>query len=94
VACISLEPYMRGSRLLKTMGDCSYSVYLLHVLVLYGGWLATERYGLNPYVAFAICVPVIALGAWLSYEWIEKGLYRRMKGWLDSRRAVKEVAVS
>jgi peptidoglycan/LPS O-acetylase OafA/YrhL len=93
VACISLEPYMRGSRLLKTMGDCSYSVYLLHVLVLYGGWLAAQRYGVNPYVAFAVCIPVIALGAWLSYEWIEKGLYRRMKGWLDSRRAVKEVAV-
>lgn len=92
VACISLEPYLRGSRLLKTMGDCSYSVYLLHVLVLYGGWLATERYGLNPYAAFAVCVPIIALGAWLSYEWIEKGLYRRMKGWLDSRRAVKEEA--
>jgi peptidoglycan/LPS O-acetylase OafA/YrhL len=94
VACISLEPYLRGSRLLKTMGDCSYSVYLLHVLVLYGGWLASERFGFNPYAVFAVCVPVIALGSWLSYEWIEKGLYRRMKAWLDSRRAVKEAALS
>ena len=25
------------------MGDCSYSVYLLHVLVLYAGWLVSER---------------------------------------------------
>ena len=76
------------------MGDCSYSVYLLHVLVLYAGWLASERYGLNPYGVFAVCVPVIALGAWLSYEWIEKGLYRRMKGWLDERRANRDAALS
>jgi peptidoglycan/LPS O-acetylase OafA/YrhL len=94
ISCISLEPYLRGSRLLKTLGDCSYSVYLLHVLVLYGGWLLTERYGLNPYAVFAVCVPVIALGAWISYEWIEKGLYRRMKSWLDNRRVAREVALS
>ena len=94
VACISLEPYFRGNRFLKTMGDCSYSVYLLHVLVLYGGWLLTERYGLNPYAVFAVCVPIIALGALASYEVIEKGLYRRMKGWLDNRRLAKETALS
>lgn len=86
LSCVSLEPYFRGSRLLKVLGDCSYSVYLLHVLVLYGGLLMAQRFGLNPYVVFAFCVPIIAIGAWVSYEWIEKGLYRRMKGWLDSRR--------
>lgn len=95
VACISLEPYFQGNRLFKVLGDCSYSVYLLHVLVLYGGWLASERYGLNPYAVFAVCVPLIAVGAWGSYEFIEKGLYLRLKGWLDKRRAVGEaVALS
>ncbi|GFM50438.1 acyltransferase family protein [Pseudomonas capsici] len=83
---ISLEPYLRGSRLLKSMGDCSYSVYLLHVLVLYGGLLMAQRFALNPYVVFAFCVPIIAIGAWCSYEWIEKGLYRRMRRSLDARR--------
>ena len=92
IACISMEPYFKGNRLLKAMGDCSYSVYLLHVLVLYGGWLASERYGLNPYAVFAVCVPVIGFGAWVSYEWIEKGLYRRLKSWLDQRRAEKAEA--
>lgn len=87
LSCIAMEPVFRGSRLLKVLGDCSYSVYLLHVLVLYGGWLASQHYNLNPYLVFAICVPVIAMGAWVSYEWLEKGLYRRMKGWLDTRRA-------
>lgn len=91
VACVSLEPYFQGNRLFKALGDCSYSVYLLHVLVLYGGWLATERFGLNPYAVFAVCVPLIALGAWCSYEWIEKGLYHRLKGWLDKHRIDGEV---
>ncbi|KPW41753.1 Exopolysaccharide production protein ExoZ [Pseudomonas amygdali pv. mellea] len=88
LSCISLEPYFQGNRLLKVLGDCSYSVYLLHVLVLYGGLLMAQRFGLSPYMVFAFCVPIIAIGAWVSYEWIEKGLYRRMKSWLDGRRAV------
>jgi peptidoglycan/LPS O-acetylase OafA/YrhL len=87
MSCVAMEPVFRGNRLLKVLGDCSYSVYLLHVLVLYGGWLASQRYDLDPYLVFALCVPVIAIGAWGSYEWLEKGLYRRMKAWLDDRRA-------
>ncbi|RML85730.1 acyltransferase family protein, partial [Pseudomonas savastanoi] len=90
LSCISLEPYFQGNRLLKVLGDCSYSVYLLHVLVLYGGLLMAQRFGLSPYVVFAFCVPIIAIGAWVSYEWIEKGLYRWMKAWLDGRRAVSQ----
>ncbi|MGV8917638.1 MAG: acyltransferase family protein [Pseudomonas sp.] len=86
LACVSLEPYFEGNRLLKALGDRSYSVYLLHVLVLYGGWLVSLRYGLNPYMVFAVCVPIIALGSWGSYEWIEKGVYLRLKDWLDKRR--------
>jgi peptidoglycan/LPS O-acetylase OafA/YrhL len=90
LSCIALEPWFRGNRLIKTLGDCSYSVYLLHVLVLYGGWLASQRFGLNPYGVFAACIPVIGLGAWLSYEWIEKGAYRRLRAWLDSRRIERD----
>ncbi|WP_295474804.1 acyltransferase [uncultured Pseudomonas sp.] len=95
LCCVSLEPLFRGSELLKKLGDCSYSVYLLHVLVLYGGLLLAQRYSLNPYLVFAFCVPIIAGGAWLSYEWIEKGLYQRMKAWLDTRRTARQaVALS
>jgi len=93
LSCISLEPCFRGSRLLKILGDCSYSVYLLHVLVLYAGWLAAEHFALNPYLVFAVCVPIIGLAAWGSYEWLEKGLYRRMKGWLDKRRSADTAQV-
>lgn len=85
LACVAMEPHFRGSRILKALGDCSYSVYLVHVLVLYGGWLASVRWHLNPYWVFAFCVPTIALVSWASYVWIEKRLYRRVKHWTDAR---------
>ncbi|MBF8747260.1 acyltransferase [Pseudomonas putida] len=86
LAFVSLEPWLRGNRLLKTLGDCSYSVYLIHVLVLYAGWFASQRLGLNPYLTFALCVPSIGLMSWFSYQWLERGLYHRMQAWLAQPR--------
>ncbi|MFB4390587.1 MULTISPECIES: acyltransferase family protein [unclassified Pseudomonas] len=85
LAFIALEPYFRGNRVLKALGDCSYSVYLIHVLVLYAGWFLSQRLQLNPYLVFALCVPSIGLMSWFSYLWLERGLYRRMQGWLQAR---------
>ncbi|WP_060481196.1 acyltransferase [Pseudomonas sp. NBRC 111119] len=82
LAFIALEPLFAGNRVLKALGDCSYSVYLIHVLVLYAGWFASQRLQLNPYLVFALCVPSIALLSWFSYQWLERGLYRRMRAWL------------
>jgi peptidoglycan/LPS O-acetylase OafA/YrhL len=82
LAFVALEPVFQGSRLLKSLGDCSYSVYLVHVLVLYVGWFASQRLQLNPYWVFALCVPSIGLLSWFSYQWLERGLYRRMQAWL------------
>ncbi|UTL89246.1 acyltransferase family protein [Pseudomonas fluorescens] len=86
MAFIALEPYFKGNRLLKALGDCSYSVYLIHVLVLYAGWFACQRLRLNPYLVFALCVPSIGLMSWFSYLWLERGLYRRMQAWLAAPR--------
>jgi exopolysaccharide production protein ExoZ len=83
VACISMERYFERSRLLKVMGDCSYSVYLMHVLVLSAGGFVAQRYGVNAYVMLGVCVVLIALGSLASYHWLEKGSYRRLKGWFD-----------
>lgn len=85
LACVALEPYFQGNRVLKALGDCSYSVYLVHVLVLYGGWFASQRLKLNPYAVFAVCVPVIAALSWVSYLWLERGLYRRLSAWCEAR---------
>lgn len=85
MAFIALEPYFQGNRVLKMLGDCSYSVYLIHVLVLWAGWLLSQRLQLDPYLVFALCVPLIALASWVSYQWLERGLYRRGRAWLEAR---------
>ena len=87
LAFVALEPYFQGSRVLKALGDCSYSVYLIHVLVLYAGWFASERLNLSPYAVFALCVPLIAGLSWASYLLLEQRLYRRMSDWFEARRS-------
>jgi len=87
LSCVAMENSFKGSRILKTLGDCSYSVYLVHVMVLYVGWLVSEHWQLNPYLVFAACVPVIAAISWASYVLIENRLYRHMKEWADRRLA-------
>lgn len=88
LGCLALEPYFKGSQVLKALGDRSYSVYLVHVLVLYAGYFMAEQWGANPYaVFFSFCVPMIAVASWLSYELLEKRLYQRMTAWVRSRRA-------
>ncbi|MNI86179.1 hypothetical protein D3C73_1432460 [compost metagenome] len=86
LAFVALERYFQGNRVLKALGDCSYSVYLIHVLVLYAGWFASQRLHLNPYLVFGLCVPSIGLMSWFSYQWLERGLYRRMQAWLAAPR--------
>lgn len=83
-ACMALERYFQHNRLLKVLGDSSYSVYLMHVLVLSLGGYVAQRYGLNPYAVFAGCVLVIGLAAWGSYEWVEKRSYQWLKRWADA----------
>ncbi|MBO0496357.1 acyltransferase [Pseudomonas sp. Marseille-Q1929] len=81
ISCVTLEPYFKDLRFLKRLGDCSYSVYLLHVLVLCAGRWVVERTGIDPYAILPVCLLVTAFGAFLSYEWLEKATYRRLKGW-------------
>jgi len=85
LACVAMEPCFKGNWLLKALGDCSYSVYLIHMPVLYIGWLASERFNIDPYWVFAVCVPIIALLSWASYRGIETRLYRLMKRWEAAR---------
>ncbi|TBU97417.1 acyltransferase family protein [Phytopseudomonas dryadis] len=86
-ACVAMEPWFRGNRLLARMGDCSYSVYLLHVIVLSLGWYLQASLDLNPYWVIAACMPVIALASWGSYELIEKRFFRQAKAWVAAEAA-------
>jgi len=83
MASMSLERHVERNRLLKLLGDCSYSVYLMHVLVLSAGGYLARRYGINPYLMFVICALAIAIGSWLSYEWVEKRSYQWLKARID-----------
>lgn len=83
MASMSLERHVERNRLLKLLGDCSYSVYLMHVLVLSAGGYLARRYGINPYLMFVVCALAIAIGSWLSYEWVEKRSYQWLKARID-----------
>ena len=85
LAVVALEPWFRGNRVLKALGDCSYSVYLIHVLVLYLGLFVHEAFDVDPYLIFAACVPCIAGLSWLSYQWLERGVYRGLQARLQPR---------
>jgi exopolysaccharide production protein ExoZ len=84
-ACIAMEPWFRGNRVLAHMGDCSYSVYLLHVIVLSLGWYLQASLDLAPAPVIAACIAVIALAGWASYELLEKRLVVRAKVWVGER---------
>ncbi|WLI09687.1 acyltransferase [Pseudomonas sp. FP597] len=81
ISCVTLERYFKGLRFLKVLGDCSYSVYLIHVPVLAVGQFIAERMEIDPYAMLLVCMAGTALGAFASYQWLEKATYRRLKGW-------------
>ncbi|MBK5417606.1 acyltransferase family protein [Pseudomonas sp. TH31] len=91
IACISLERYFENNRVLALLGNCSYSVYLMHVLVLSAGGFIAQRYGVNPYITFAICAATIGVASWVSYEWVEKRSYRWLKAWIDGETVAQAV---
>ncbi|MBB3103666.1 acyltransferase family protein [Azomonas macrocytogenes] len=84
-ACISLEPWLSKLRSLKMLGDCSYSVYLVHVLVLSTGWYVARYFGFDQRWIIAVCMPLILLLSWISYELFEKRLFLSAKSWLNRR---------
>ncbi|NYH11580.1 acyltransferase family protein [Pseudomonas moraviensis] len=88
MASMALERHVERNRVLKLLGDCSYSVYLMHVLVLSAGGYLARRYGINPYLMFVVCALAIAVGSWLSYEWVEKRSYQWLKARIDGEPGV------
>ncbi|TWI53856.1 peptidoglycan/LPS O-acetylase OafA/YrhL [Pseudomonas duriflava] len=79
-SCVAMEPLFAGNRMLKALGDWSYSVYLIHVIIFWLGdyWLH-QRAGLSPYETLALCLPLILVLSWLSFEWVERRMTRTVK---------------
>jgi peptidoglycan/LPS O-acetylase OafA/YrhL len=83
-----MEPLFAGNRVIKALGDWSYSTYLLHVIVLWTAqYTLREHAGLPPYATLAICLPLIAVLSWASFEFVEKRLARRLRQWMPKRRS-------
>ncbi|SEE68275.1 hypothetical protein SAMN04490194_3486 [Pseudomonas migulae] len=72
LSCMALERFFENRRM-----------YLMHVLVLSAGGFVAQRYGVNPYVMFTVCVATIGVASWASYEWVEKSSYRWLKARID-----------
>jgi len=87
IACIALEPWFGRVRALKVLGDCSYSVYLVHVIVLLLGCYLYQRFGFDEYWVIALCMPTILLVSWASYQLIERRLFFRTRRWLQPQQA-------
>lgn len=86
-AFIAMETLFAGNRAIKALGDWSYSTYLLHVIVLWTAqYVLTERIGWPPYATLALCLPLIAVLSWVSFEYLEKRLSRRLRNLMPSRR--------
>lgn len=81
-----LAQALYGNRLVYHLGLISYSIYLLHQLLLSFAVEAARALGATPW-AYAACVTValavVWLLAWLSYELVEMPGRRWLAAWLQ-----------
>ena len=90
-AALSLEGYMPKSRILGLLGDSSYSLYLVHWILLPWSTLAFERlnlfdsFGLFGYLATYLIASQLAAVA--VHVYIEKPLNRLLKSFNRTRPA-------
>lgn len=91
---LTLEPWFAGRHWLKRLGDCSYSVYLVHVILLSLAWYIQQRLGWNAQLVLLACIPFIHFASSLSYEWVEKRLGRWLKARLLNVAAPRPTGVS
>lgn len=75
-----------GSAIARTFGDCSYGIYLY-------GWPAEQMVRrltdtTNPWLLFALALPLAAVLAWISFHFVEKPAMSRRTAVADRIRQV------
>ncbi|MGJ8526225.1 hypothetical protein LMG33818_001974 [Halomonadaceae bacterium LMG 33818] len=90
-ALISMENLFVNIPVLKHMGDWSYSVYLVHIIVLWcAAYTLHQLLGFSPIETLIMSIPFIVLFSWLSFTFIEKGASRWLKNHLGLSTPRKE----
>ncbi|WP_025731727.1 acyltransferase family protein [Carnimonas nigrificans] len=88
---ITMEPLFKHQRWLKHLGDWSYSVYLVHIIILWGAAdLLHEKLGFTPHQTLLVCLPIIMLLSWGSFTLIEirfSRLLKQLLGLSSSRKS-------
>lgn len=68
-------------RFLRAIGDFSYSLYLVHTLVMVGAELILPR-SMNPELAFVLRIGAALAAGWATYHWIEEPMTARLRAWV------------
>ncbi len=82
--CIGCERYFQRLRVLERMGDHSYSVYLIHPLILFVGWYAYRETHIKHVFPF-VCIGLIAVLGAASYHFVERPVGRWLTRLLSAR---------
>jgi peptidoglycan/LPS O-acetylase OafA/YrhL len=84
VAALILERQFNGkiAKALVSLGDASYSIYLVHALVLLGLWLLWRSIGAPPPWVVIVVAMAAAITVGLAVQRaIERPLLRLLRGW-------------
>jgi exopolysaccharide production protein ExoZ len=84
LGAVSLEAHMRvtASRVLRVLGDASYSLYLSHVLVISAVGRVYARFALDkfgPAIGTLLCIVVAIFAGYFSYRVVEQPLNDLLK---------------
>ncbi|WP_283780548.1 acyltransferase family protein [Pseudomonas abieticivorans] len=102
IGCVGLEAWFRQwaehavGRLLKGLGDASYSLYLSHPFAISTVAVLLKKSGLQHYTLLSVIALVVAswVAGQLCYVFVEKPLLKRFRHWGQPRQQDTHAAVT
>lgn len=89
---VSLEGRLKAGNIrpLVKLGDASYSLYLIHALIIGAVWaVAAKVVPMNALVGtvmYLLAIVASVLVAWVTYQFVELPVTTRLSKWLVARR--------